>query len=234
MNHRVKTLAVLALVVAAAANLSNAAADLIIEIPDITVGAGATSYLDVLVRSDSLTSDSFQNYFLDFTLTRSGAATAMNFLESAIPAPQLTATGPDYVLLGESLGEDVQIGIDFVAPLAGPPAADSLITVMDETFSTFERTITSADGAFLLARLNFMAPIGALPGDEYLVELDTTTSVFSDFFLVESATYTPPPGDAAISGTITISAATVPEPSSFAALLTASMCAFAIRRRRRS
>lgn len=192
---------------------SNATADLIISIPDVTVVSGSRSFLDVLVSSDG--TDDLQSFFADFSVGGiTHAAAPINFEPSAIPAPQLFASAPNYVFLGDSLEADAdvgQLGVDFVTDSPGGVMADDRISVLDETLSGTNRTLDVADGQFLLARLNFLAPTTAPDGAVYDVELDDITSVFQDDF-----------GDdldfSFTAGSITVNSAAVPEPSSIGLL----------------
>lgn len=213
---------------------SDSRADLIIAIPHVTVAPGASGFLDVLVSSDG--TDSFQKYSLDFLVGGAPhAAAPINFVESSpfpvvTPAPQLSATGPDYIFRGNSLEEDPVLGlfgIDFVNDPPGGPTADDLIVVADETFDLLDRTIILADGNFLLARLNFVAPLSATPGNVYDVSLDELNSVFADIDFAPTSIFS------SNVGSITISAAAVPEPSSFAVLGCGVGCLLIHRRKKR-
>lgn len=202
---------------------SDARADLIITLSDLTVTAGQESSMDVLVSSDG--SDTFQNYFLDFIASPDGF-----FQESAIPAPQLISTAPDYIFFGNSDVEDLGIEVDFVSDL--PSLNQSILTVADGTLdpNPFDlinpdpRTITLADGIFLLARLNFIAPTAGT----FDIELDLLTSGFFDFDNFESAIIDE--DNSTLTATITATAA-VPEPSTTVALLLGT-AVFAFRRRK--
>lgn len=199
-----------------AASTSNA--DLIISIPHVTVAPGGSGYLDVLIHSDAVGGDSFQNYFLDFTISGAAQAAApINFVLSIITAPQLSATGPDYIFLGDSAEFNAPIGLDSVSDQPGNPVANDLITVSDLTNSGLDRTILSGEGNFLLARLNFIAPLSATPGNVYNINLENT-SIFEDTGLILSA-YT------SNIGSITISSAAVPEPGTIGALAIAGLVA---------
>ncbi|MEZ6130776.1 MAG: hypothetical protein R3C59_18995 [Planctomycetaceae bacterium] len=186
---------------------SHARGDIIIEIPDITVSAGVPAHLDVLISSnaDPLTPDVFQKYFLDFVVNTPGF-----FLPSVNPAPQLSATSPDYIFLGDSLETVIGLGIDFVNP------SSDLLTVNDETFSTFDREISSADGSFLLARLNFNPPTAGT----FEIELDQLTSGFFDIDDALAAEIDVTASK--LSATVTVTAA-VPEPGVLLFLTSASV-----------
>lgn len=205
-------------------------AEFVITIGDVTVAAGETSFVDVLISSDSVTGDSLNEYFLDFTVTGVAQfAAPVNFLESndgSTPAPQLLQTNPDYIFLGDSAEVDAPIGIDFVTDQAGPPVADDLISVGDSTLSFTDVTIDSFDGDFLLARLNFFTPSNATLGSVYDVNLDLGTSFLEGEF--STPTFDPN------TGSITIGAAAVPEPSSLAFLACAGLLAFRRRQRGRA
>ncbi|WDQ17604.1 PEP-CTERM sorting domain-containing protein [Rhodopirellula sp. P2] len=205
---------------------TDAHAALAITIPHVEVAPGGSGHMDVIVSSNG--TDSFQNYFLDFVVGGGGqAASPINFVPSVVPAPQITASSPAYIFLDNSLEADTPIGIDFVSDSAGDPIADDFISVTDSTFDFLNRTITSADGNFLLARLNYVAPLNATPGSVYYVDLD-----FGEF--LDSAD---PAASLDIlptaSGTITITAAAVPEPSSMALLAIGSATFLSGRFRRR-
>lgn len=227
--HSKHSLAVAALVAATFLTTSpQSQADVIITIPHVTVAPGGSGYLDVLISSDG--TDSFQKYLLDFVVGGVGhAAAPINFVESAVPAPQLTATGPDYIFLSNSLEEYLQLGIDFVTDQAGGPTANDLITVADETFSTLDRTIALSDGDFLLARLNFVAPLSATPGNVYDISLD-----FGEFLDIDSNPATDILSSNVGSITIVAAAAAVPEPSSIALLALGSLVWFDRSRRCRN
>jgi hypothetical protein len=193
-----------------------ATAALVVSIQHVSVAPGGSGSLDVLISSDSVVGDSFQNYFLDFTI--SGAAQAadpINFVPSILPAPQLFATSPDYIFLGNSAEAAAPIGLDSVSDQPGSPVANDLITVVDLTDSGSDRTITLADGDFLLARLNFLAPLSATPGSVYNINLEVTS-----FF--EDISFNQPSFNSNI-GSITVSAVAVPEPSSLGVILIAGV-----------
>jgi hypothetical protein len=212
---------------------SSTRADLLLSIQDLTVVAGEASSVDVLVSSDS--SDIFQNYFLDFTVDQPGF-----FVESAIPAPQLTATEPDYIFLNDSFiyendsdpannptgGPDLRLGIDSANDSGGL----SILTVCDQTFSFDDRAISTSDGSFLLARLNFIAPTAGT----FEIELDTFTSGFfsTDDFGDEFESAFIDEANSDLSFTVTATMSAVPEPSSFGVLLM-GIAAIATRRTRR-
>lgn len=203
---------------------SETQADLIITIPHVTVAPGASGFLDVLVSSDG--TDSFQSYFLNFVVGGTAhSADPVNFVESIVPAPQLNES--NYVFFGNSLEGDFPVGIDFVTDPAGIPIANDLITVSDETLDLSDRTINSTDGPFLLARLNFLAPLTATLGSVYDVSLDFGEFGFfdgTDFITTAFISQAEP-------GSITISAAAVPEPSSLAILAITSLVWLGHRRR---
>ena len=222
-NLRSLIAVVIAMVMAVQAS-SSVNAGLMISIPNVTIAPGGSGYLDVLIKSDG--TDSFQNYFLDFTI--SGAAQAadpINFVASIITAPQLSAMSPDYIFLGDSAEFNAPIGIDFVTDQPGSPIANDLISVTDATFSLADRTIISADGNFLLARLNFIAPLTATPGNVYDIKMDTVTSFFKDA-LANPVTFS------SSIGSITISSAAVPEPASFVVLGLVAAVGGYVRRRK--
>ncbi len=194
-----------------------ATADLIVSIPHVFVAPGGSGSLDVLISSDSVLGDSFQNYFLNFTI--SGAAQAadpINFVASILPAPQLFATNPNYIFLGDSAESIDPIGLDAVFDQSGNPVANDLINVLDLTNSGLDRTINNSDGNFLLARLNFIVPLSATPGSVYYIILEEST-VFQD---IEENNR----DFSSNIGSITISASAVPEPSSFVVLVSGVIC----------
>ena len=205
---------------------SQCPADIIVTIPNVSVAPGGSGFLDVFISSDG--TDAFQNYSLDFRVSGPAQATdPINFVESVTfgtPAPQLAATGPDYIFLGDSAEAAFSIGIDFVSDSPGSPVANDQINVMDGTDSLADRTIALADGNFLLARLNFVAPLSATPGSVYDVSLD-----FGDF---QDSTFMSRDFSSNV-GSITISAAAVPEPSSFAVLGCGVGCLLIHRRKKR-
>ena len=191
-------------------------ADIIVTIPNVSVASGGSGFLDVLVSGSAM--DGFQYFTLDFRVAGvAQAADPINFVRSVTPAPQLAATAPDYIFLGDSLEEDLMLGIDFV----GPPTADDLITVSDESFSGDDKTLNDT---FLLARLNFVAPLSATPRNVY--------DVFLDFGIFEDTSSAFPAFSSNV-GSITINAAAVPEPSSIALLAIGSVAWFCRRRRGR-
>jgi len=208
---------------------SSTHAGVIVSISHVSVAPGGSGYLDVLIHSSG--TDTFQNYFLQFTISGSAqAADPINFVASVLPAPQLFATSPDYIFLGDSAEATAPIGLDSVSDQPGSPIADDLITVVDLTDSGFDRTILFADGNFLLARLNFIAPLSATPGNVYDINLDLSTSYFEDMMLNQQ---TIDPLNVNI-GSITISSAVVPEPSTFAlmAMVGAGVVGRKLRRRK--
>lgn len=221
---------VTAIVAATSMNGSSSRADLIITIPDVVVSPGGSGFLDVIVSSNG--TDSFQNYFLDFSVNGPAqAASPINFVESAIPpisAPQVFES--NYIFFDDSAEAVSPIGIDFASESSLFPGTNDLINVMDETDSFADRTIALADGEFLLARLNFVAPLNATPGNVYDVSLDFDPMDLTEFLdeFGDPVVFTPPS-----SGSITISAAAVPEPSTFAVMGCGLGCFLIHRRRKR-
>ena len=211
--------------------ISSTNAALIISIPHVSVTPGGSGYLDVLVHSS--TTDEFQNYFLQFSISGpSHPAEPLNFQPSALAAPQLFATNPDYVFLGDSAEASAPIGLDYVSNPAGNPNADDVINVVDLTASGWDREINAADGPFLLARLNFIAPLNATPGNIYDINMD----VLESFFYFADINLSPQaidPVNVNI-GTIAIAPVAVPEPSTFAILATAGAGVVVRKLRRRN
>jgi len=199
----------------------NAQAGLIITIPDVEVAPGGSGFLDVLIRSDD--SNSFQNYLLDFIVVddpgEPQAAAPIYFLESALPAPQLFDSR--YVFFDNSLEADSPLGIDFVTDRPGNPVANDLITVIDGTLDSENRTLSLGDGNFLLARLHFQAPETATFGSVYQISLDFADFLNTDFSSQDFSSNI---------GSITINTAAVPEPSSFALMAIGSALLVARRR----
>ena len=193
-------------------------------IPNVTVAPGESGVLDVLVSSNGM--DSFQYYSLDFIVSGTAKdADPINFVESGLSAPQLTATNPDYIFLDDSVESiDPLLEVDFVDNQDGLVGPNDFINVSDATFSESDRAISSADGDFLLARLNFVAPLSATPGNEYLVSLD-----FGEFLNADGV----PQPFASNDGIITISTTAVPEPSTLSMLTVGSLAWWGRRRRRR-
>lgn len=223
-----KTLALAAVVLAVALNSADARAALVISFVDATVAPGGSGHVDVLVSSDG--TDTFQNYFLDFVVGGpTHSAEPINFVASMSPAPQLLATDPGYIFLGDSAEVAFPFGVDTLVTNPATPFANDLINVADETFSGDDRKIASTDSnpLYLLARLNFEAPVNATIGSTYSVSLDEFTSVFVDSDELPIFDFTSSPG------TITIGAAAVPEPSGVALLAIGSLTWLARRRRRR-
>lgn len=216
-----------AIVGIAVSNPTTCHAGLMIDISDASAGPGESGFVDVFVSSDS--TDSFQKFLLEFNVSGPAHAVApINFVESSIVAPQLSAVGPDYIFLDDSAEKELfQIGVDWVTDPAGAPNAFDLINVQDETDSLSDRTITSGEGPFLLARLNFAVPVNATVGQNYDVtllnaEFYESNDFFHDFPLSFSST----------PGSITITASAVPEPSSIVILAIGSVVAVGYRRRK--
>ncbi len=208
---------IIAMVMAVHAS-NSVTAGLMVSIPHVTIAPGGSGSLDVLISSDAVGGDVFQNYFLDFTISGvAQAADPINFVASIITAPQLSAMAPDYIFLGDSAEFNAPIGIDSVSDQPGSPIANDLITVVDLTNSGLNRTILLGQGPFLLARLNFLAPLTATPGNVYDINLENT-SFFEDTGLNQSAY-------ASNIGSITISAAAVPEPGTIGAMAIAGLVA---------
>ncbi|MFK7821463.1 MAG: PEP-CTERM sorting domain-containing protein [Planctomycetaceae bacterium] len=198
--------------------LPSARADLTLSMADKTVTAGQASFIDVLVSSSG--TDTFQNFFLDFTSTTDGF-----FLESDADQDQLTATMPDYIFLNNSLAKELDLPIDVVIPF-DPLFGVEVLNTFDETFDELDQTVTSTD-TFLLARINFIAPTAGT----FDIELDLLTSGFFDFDNAESAIIDEV--NSTLTATITANAGSaVPEPSSFAFLLLSGVGCLGRRRRR--
>ena len=210
-------------------------AALIISIPHVSVTAGSAGHLDVLIHSND-GMGTFQNYYLQFTISGvAQTADPINFVASVLPAPQLFASAPDpdYIFLGDSAEAATPIGLDSVSDQPGSPVADDLITVIDLTESGSDRPLMGLDN-YLLARLNFIAPLGATPGNIYDIKLDGLTSYFED---TNSARIDVGLGTLSSNvGSITISPAAVPEPSTFfiMAMVGAGLVGRKLRHRRTS
>lgn len=210
--------------------MSTACGDIIISIESKTITAGsANEYVDVFIEGD--TGDTLGQFGYQFDITGANASSGdLQFQAVQSLSEQGIGTPFPYVFFGNAdpgainseplpLVNTTLIGGDVVGPpLPGLPL-----------------DFVSIDGKFLLARLELQHVGPFNPGSyDFNISLNTTSlstffdrDVFSNFYT--SGQISSPLG----SGTITVNAAAVPEPSSMAILAVGGLAAVLRYRRRK-
>jgi hypothetical protein len=200
----------LAVIATACLAAASAQADLIISIGNASIVQGGTGFLDVRIRSDNGT-DVLEGFFAEFAITPLVGSSTLVFSPTQTNG-QLSQS--DYVFFGNSS--------DPAPNNVGPPTT---LIAQDAANTLPGTTIPSAAPGFLLARLD-LSGVSAVAGDSFLVSL--VNSINTDFFGPSPTifSYTSSPG------TVSITGAAVPEPSSFL-LMVGGMGAVGWRYRRR-
>lgn len=221
MNMKANMFRIFILSVAACCMLmSIASGDIIISIESKTITAGsANEYVDVFIEGDP--GDTLGQFGYQFDITGANASSGdLQFQAVQSLSEQGIATPFPYVFF------------DFPDPVAinSQPLNDTTLTGGDVV--GLPANSVSIDGKFLLARLELQHVGPFNPGSyDFNISLNTTSlstffdrDVFSNFYTSGQISAT--------SGTITVNAAAVPEPSSMA-LLAVSGLAAVVRHRRR-
>ncbi len=201
--------------------IANAKAGIIVEVGDASISAGGTGYVDVLVSSDG--SDVLDSFSILAEISGSASNGSLIFDSTTID------------VVGESnyvFSSDPSSGGQIIFVDADPPAFSTQVSVSDST-ETFSG-VTLNSSTKLLARLalsHSTVTASAAVGDTFTITLINTTgsSIDTQFFDIGGSPIAISTNNV---GTVTITAAAVPEPSSFLVLLTLGT-AVGIRRGRR-
>lgn len=189
----------------------------IIDVRDNTMSAGTSSFVDVWLTGDP--GDTLEEFGYEFSIT--GATPQSGDLQfSAVQSnSEVTETGPPpYVFLGDS-GSFNATQITPVLLSGG----DALALGSD----------LSVDGTFLLARLE-LTHVGSLinPSHQFTISLVPGAGSYLDTDTDTAGVQ--PLAFTSLSGTVTVTSAAVPEPSSFALLgVAATVGGYAQRRRKK-
>lgn len=213
-----RRLAVSALILAASvASATRCYAGLIITVGDLSLPQGGTGFVNVTIRSDEASGDSLNLASFQFAIDTLGA-TQLEFVD---PQPDSQLVDAAYVFAGDSFDDA------FFLPV-GTVSTD---VVPNDTFTGGDSTLSGSDVIVttdrLLARLQVTSATTLPPGagDKFTIRLITGPST----------SFESTGGSVAFSGvdgTVTISPASVPEPSSFCLLLGAAAIGVCKMRRR--
>jgi hypothetical protein len=190
--------------------------DIIVDVQDASIAANGTGFVDVLISSNGTLTDLMASFSFEFQISAPTLNGALRF--SAVQSnSETTATGPDYVFLGDSQNFNAQQLIPSEQTLVGGDGASGNVNI--------------AGGPFLMARLELEhltgTPLAAV-GETFTISLTPGNSDFLDENVLSLTQGTHS------SGTITITSAAVPEPTSTAVLLAGSVAGLWWRRRKRS
>ena len=198
-------------------------ADIIVNVSDTTILADGFGTVDVFISSTGSDDIEFASY--EFAITPIGSpASTLEFSYPPDFSEALIGGTNGYVFFGDSAGMDYDdinstnenyIGFDGVD--IGPQV-----------------TIDSTE--LLLVRLDLKHTLGVgqssalADGEQFRITLQNSADTFFDFAVVDLASFSPTIGG----GVITVQAAAVPEPGSFAVIAAAMFGGLSARRFRRS
>lgn len=196
-------------------NSSSAEAAIIVAVQSTSITAGGTGFVDVLISSNSNDVLDFASY--EFNIAAVGGP--VSTLEFANPQILTEDQDASYVFFGDNLGINV-------------------VTLTNSTFIGDDATnsgtgVTLTATTSLLARLDLLHVLGIgqtaaqAAGEQFQISLRNSVDTrFED-------TLATPIAFSSTSGTITVQAAAVPEPSTFAAIALA-FGGFGVHRRRKN
>lgn len=209
----------IATLISASSALSSCHGDVIVEVQDVTLQAGGSGFVDVLISSDA--ADTVESFFLSLVITDPNSHAVNGALEFDIEANQPDiSTDASYVLFGDSSGYTADRDTD----------ADPLTLSVDD-FSIGGTGAALSATKKLFARVAITHSLVGAPsnawGNSFTIGDDSFSEVYDD--LGNPLTIS---GSSTLSGTVYIA---TPEPSSLFLLGTgAMMFACRIRRRRLS
>lgn len=213
-------LAALAATIAFALQVRQAHADFTVTVGSATITEGDTGFVDVMIRSDGASALPLASAGFTFNITATNNANTLEFIslqpqdQSAPPtAAYLTSylVDPNYVFFGNSSDFDNKTAVGNVtSTLTG---TNDQYDGGDSTFLNNGADLFVPTTDVLLIRLSLTAALGSMPvaGDTFTIALTPSSTAFQTRADLDSGfrePYTP------ISGTVTISARSVPEPGS--------------------